>query len=303
MMTLFFAGALAALAQLVTIEPLGLPLSRTNRIELSGYIEKEKWLEAEAALFRHVQDVTDSAALHKALAVAHFRNGRYLLAASAYGRAARIEPLDPGSRFTLAVAYVAMDRRHWARREFEALAEEFPRNPLYPYWIAGIYQQYQWFQEAIRESRRAIALQPAYFMAYDRLGQCLEALGKTDEALAAYNKADELARAAKDSSPWPIYHHGSLLRQNGRFLDALAALERAAELDPKHAETQHELALTLDALDRGPAAVAAMESATQLQPENPKFHYALSRLRRRMGDAKGAVAALEQFKRLSNGHP
>ena len=289
----------AGRAQLVSVDPSALPLAGAVRSELAESIQADDWLAVESHLFRRVRNDPASAALRKALAAAHFRNERYLAAASEYARADRLEPLDPGSRFALATAYVALDRRHWARRELEALAAEFPRNPLYPHWLAGIYQHYQWFDRAIAEAERAISLNPAYAAAHDRLGQCLEALGRTEEALASYAEAERLARAGDDPSPWPSYHRGSLLRDGGRFDEALAPLERAVALDPKNAEARHELGLTLDRLGRPADALATLEAAAALDPDNPKIHYALSRLQRQAGDLAAARSSLERFERLS----
>ncbi|MEZ5357082.1 MAG: tetratricopeptide repeat protein [Bryobacteraceae bacterium] len=288
-------------AQLVAIDPGALPLSDTSRMELSGFLRGQQWLEAETALYRSVRENPASAELRKALAAAHFRNERYLAAATEYGRAARMAPLDPGSRFTLAAAYIALERRHWARRELESLAAEYPRNPLYPHWLAGIYQHYQWFDRAIVESRKAIEINPDFSSAHDRLGQCLEALGRTAEALAAYAKAEQVGRAAGERSAWPSYHRGSLLRQGGKFEEAVAALERAAALEPRNAEVQHELGLTLDRLNRPDEALAALRVAVEAEPGEAKFHYALSRLQRRTGDIDGARASLARFQRLAGG--
>jgi tetratricopeptide (TPR) repeat protein len=290
----------SASAQLVSLDPAALPIPSPARAKLTTHLATGDWLAIESVLFQHVRQTPDSAELRKALAAAHFRLGRHLLAAAEYARAARLQPLDPASRFTLAAAYVALDRRHWARRELEALAAAYPRNPLYPHWLAGIYQHYQWFDVAILESRKAIALNPEFAAAHDRLGQCFEALGRNPEALAAYAKAEQLGRAAGDPSPWPSFHLGSLFRQTGSLPEALEALHRAAALDPGHSHTWHELGLTLDALHRLPEALAALESSVRLDPANPKFLYALSRLQRKMGHDEAAQDSMQRFRRLTN---
>jgi tetratricopeptide (TPR) repeat protein len=296
-MAAMFAMPMAG--QLVSVDAEALPISTAQRAELEHAVRAGQWLKAEAELFGYVRESPESAVLRRALAATHFRNQRYLAAAAEYGRAARIAALDPGSRFALAAAYVALDRRHWARRELEALAAEYPRNPLYPHWLAGIYQHYQWFDRAIEEANKAIAIQPAFSLAHDRLGQCLEALGKSSEALAAYSRAEQLEADAEEPSAWPSYHVGSLLRQNGKLDEALAALERAVRMDPKHAEVQYERGAVLERLGRIEEARAAVEKAVRLEPGRAKFHYALARLQRRLGDINGARGSLETFRRLS----
>ena len=112
-----------------------------------------------------------------------------------------IAPLDELSRFTLATAYIAINRRHWARPELEKLAAMNPENAVYPYWLAGVSYFYQWYDEAIAKLRTSIDLDPDFAPAYDRLGQCLEGAGNTDEALAAYEKAVALNKTQGNGSP------------------------------------------------------------------------------------------------------
>jgi len=53
-------------------------------------------------------------------------------------KAEAIAPLDDPSKFTLAMAYVKLNRRDWARPELEKLAADTPQDPLYLYWLARL---------------------------------------------------------------------------------------------------------------------------------------------------------------------
>ncbi|MCP5109313.1 MAG: tetratricopeptide repeat protein, partial [bacterium] len=149
--------------------------------------------------------VPDSAEL-KTQGAALFEESRYLESAIAYKRADRITPLDNRSRFTLVAAFMALERGHWARPELERLIASEPLNPVYPYWLAGVYYSYNWFDEAVAELNKSLALDPAFAAAYDRLGLCLEGLGKDAEALKEYETAIRLNIESGQSVHWPAYH-------------------------------------------------------------------------------------------------
>ena len=88
---------------------------------------------------------------------------------------------------------------------------------------------YQWYGEAIAKLRTSIELDPDFAQAYDRLGQCFEGAGKTDEALAAYEKAVALNKAQSGGSHWAAWHMGSLLHDMGRLNDAERTLREALQ--------------------------------------------------------------------------
>ncbi len=231
---------------------------------------------------------------------AYFEQGFHLEAARMFAKADRIDSLDERSRFMLATAYVALDRRHWARPQFEKLAREHPSDPRYPYWLARIYYFYNWFEEAIVELQDAIAIDPDFVQAHDRLGLCLEGLGRPQEAIAEYEKAVWLSENAETRSPWPYYHLGSLLRQQGQFARAEKHLRRALAAGPELSAVHYELGVVLDKLGKSRQAVEFLERAAELDPSDPKSHYALARVYRRLDNKEKVVEEIQKFRKLSN---
>ena len=241
----------------------------------------------------------DSAAPLTALGAVLFHNERYLQSAIAYNQAERIAPLGELSRFTLATAYIAMDRRHWARPELEKLAAMNPRNAVYPYWLAGVDYFYQWFDDAIAKLRTSIELDPDFAPAYDRLGQCLEGAGNPDEALAAYEKAIMLNKTQGNGSPWAAWHLGSLLHDLGRLSDAEDALREALQNARDSPRVYYDLGVVLRKQGKLKEAREVLLRAAELDPADPKPHYALAEVYRRSGDKRKALAELEEFQGLS----
>jgi tetratricopeptide (TPR) repeat protein len=281
----------------IDVETLGLPESDAMRLRTA--IDDQSWPVAEAILFSFARTGSPAAPLLRALGAAHLQCGRYLQAARAYREADSLEPLDAGSRFALASAYLGLERRHWARRELERLAAEEPENPLYPNALAGIFHQYQWFELAEEQAHRAIDLAPDSAEGHDQLGQALEGRNRIEEALAAYRAALRKDRVVKKRSPWPAYHLGRLLLESARVEEAAPALEEALSIDPAHVDAMYEWAMALRKLDQPEQALAAFQKAALLAPDQARIEYALSQTYRRLGRIAEAQDAASRFRALS----
>jgi len=255
-------------------------------------------LREEAKAFEASAAAPESASLARALGHAHFAVARYLEAAGAFSRADRIEPLDERSRFTLVNALIAAERRHWARPHLDQLIADHPRKAVYPYWLAGIYIHYQWLDEALAQLDVAVGLEPRMLTAHDRRGQTLQALGRFDEALEAYRRAEILNSGEPVRSPWPLAHRGALLIEMGRLKQAHKALRAAAAIDGSQSEIHYDLGVVQRELGDDPAAVEAFSEAARLGPADPKPHYALAEIYRRAGDQEKARESLQRFRSL-----
>jgi Flp pilus assembly protein TadD len=192
----------------------------------------------------------------------------------------KLRPLSGNEQFSLAMAYIAIKKPAWARAELQKLAVNSPADARYPYWLARISYDEARYEDAEQLLRKAISLDPAAARPYDNLGLNLEALGRLDEALTAYNTARELNRKI-DHSPWPALNSGALALKMGKLPEAKAALDEAITLDNNSAQ-----------------AITELQRATKLDPHYADPWWALSRLLRRRGDTTGASAALAQFQKL-----
>ncbi len=278
----------------IDVDRLGLSEDAAEELRLA--IDEEDWLEVEAQLFDHAQDDARSAPRLVALGFAHFENERYYQAAAAWRKADQIEALSAYQRLALVTAYIAIDRRHWARREVERLIRGNPDDPLYRHWLAGIYFDLQWLEEALKAANQAIALDPAFAAAHDRAGQSLEGLGRLADAESAYRRA--VARAEQD--PWPLVHLGGLLSDRGELDEAEPTLRKAINLDPELAEAHFELGNLLRRGDQLQRARNSLQRATELAPDEAKFHYAFGNVLRQLGETELARQALERFRELTS---
>jgi tetratricopeptide (TPR) repeat protein len=100
--------------------------------------------------------------------------------------------------------------------------------------LAAAYDLEGKYDQAITYYQQAIALKPDNAGYYDNLGNCLAAVGKIDDAMAAYSKSAELD-PVNAASAWR--NAGISLYNAGKMQDAIAPFQKAAAVDPKNAQT------------------------------------------------------------------
>ena len=156
-----------------------LPLDPSARQEIGAALKSRDYTSAEAALVKVADQHPKVPQIYAYLGRLFFIDGKYLNAAIALKKAEALQPLEEKDRFTLAMAYVSLDQPGWARPELEKLAENSPRNPLYPYWLGRLDYDSQNFPAAATRFEKVIALDSDFMKAYDNLGLCLEGWERT----------------------------------------------------------------------------------------------------------------------------
>jgi tetratricopeptide (TPR) repeat protein len=224
-----------------------------------------------------------------------FLQHEYLGSAIAFKKAEALAPLDERSRFTLAMSYVVLGRRDWARPELQKLVASAPRSALYRYWIARLDYDDGRHAAAVGGLLQAIALDRRMVKAHDNLGLCYEALGRDDDALRSYQEAVRLNREAAPRSPWPPLNLGLLLSRLDRLDEAEPLFRESVGIDSRFPQGHYQLGTALEKKGRAEEAVKELEEAARLDPSYAEPPYALARLYRRLGDTGKAERALERF--------
>jgi len=273
-------------------------LAPVVREHVEQAIRARDYLKAEQILVHEIDRNPRSPNLLTLTAGVFFLDGKYLHAATALKKAEALASLDDQSRFTLAMAYVAMDRRGWARPELETLAQKNASTPLYLYWLARLDYDTQQYPAAIQKLERVIAIDPHYMKAYDNLGLCYEAAGRLDDAVAAYRRAVDLNRQGNPVSAWPPLNLGTLLVKLEQLDDAEKYLRDSLLADPKFAQAHYVFGTLLEKQGRDEEAMRELELAAALDPAYAQPHYALGRIYRRVGNAAKAGAEFDQFEKL-----
>lgn len=146
--------------------------------------------------------------------------------------------------------------------------------------------------------KRAIAAKPEWSWPYVGLGNLLGGymLGRTEEAIAALQKAADLEPA------WSRPHDNLaiILRIVGRYEEAEQEALRAIELDPDSVATQTNYANLLTAMGRMEEARERYQRAIEIDPNHPKPYYNLACLDSLEGNVDEAVKYLGEAIRLAS---
>jgi len=196
-----------------------------------------------------------------------------------------------GQPKALGVAYY-LARQYLLFRD--QMAEAIRRDPddFAPYYYLGRYYDSDLddAEEAARWFREALNRNPGYGRARSHLGNCLERLGRVEEAEAAYR--------ASGSLPLSQLGLARLMLAAGDAASALSFVERAAAGDPRDSGAPKLAARVYATLDRPRDAVRALERAAALAPREASTQYQLYRAWQSLGDGAKAAAAFREFERL-----
>jgi tetratricopeptide (TPR) repeat protein len=281
------------------IASLELPAPRAA--ELQRAIDAHDYLTAEKILLAEIEHDPHSPSAGRMLAYAgtvYFLNQDYLNAAIAWKKSDAITPLVPSLRFSLAMAYIRISHPEWARPLLESLAQESPRDALFPYWLGRLAYDAHLYTEAIHQFQHAIALNPSMPRAYDNLGLCYFYENQNDLAMDNYNKAIELDRGSQHPSPWPYINLAATQQFVGQLSNAEANLHEALRLDSSLASTHFQLGTILEDASKLKEAVVELREAARLDPAYPDPHIVLARIYHKLGQQQAARDEVETYQRL-----
>ncbi len=130
------------------------------------------------------------------------------------------------------------------------------------------------------------------------LGDALNTLGKSAEAVDAYNAAIEI-----DPKFYSAYYGLGLVRLNaGRYAEARATLDKAVALNPKDANSLYQRGTALADLGDFAAGRADVEKAIELNAGDTSYYEQLAVIHLAEGDPDAALAAVEQATKVDPGY-
>jgi len=280
-----------------------LPISEQERDTLREDIKARNYTRPEAVLTGEIERQPKSAELLSVLGGIFFLDGKYLNCAVAMKKAEALAPLRARDRFTLAMSYIIINHRDWARPELEKLAGEDPHSPLYPYWLGRIDYDAMQFKDAEAHFQTALNLNSKFMKAYDNLGLTYEALAQYDDAVRVYRQAILMNRSEPSPSPWPPLNLGTLLVKLGKLPEAEAYLEESLKYDSRFAIAHFQMGVLLEKENEDESACKALLEAVHDDPAYPEPHYLLGRIYARRGDKPKADAEWQAFQKLKQESP
>jgi tetratricopeptide (TPR) repeat protein len=279
----------------------GLQLKPFQSAELQGALNRHDYKRAETILLEETQRDPRSARaakLYTLMGHILFLDGQYLNSAIAWKKAQAIAPLDDPTRFSLAMAYLQLNRPDWGRDELQRLSQRDPENTLYLYWLAKLDYDARAYIPAINRLRRVIELDPNMMRAYNNLGLCYDSMGQFDEAIQSFTRAIELNRKQEQPSAWPPLNLAVSLISLNRLDEAVARLNEALTYNPKFPQAHYQLGLVLEKEGKFKEAIVPLQQAIELDPLYPEPHYTLGRIYQRQGKREEAQEEIEKFKKL-----
>jgi tetratricopeptide (TPR) repeat protein len=270
-------------------------------VEVQSLVDAGKLNDAENAARRYVESHRDSADAHYLLGYILFREGNPKLSLAEYTEGQRYRKLGAldleviGSDYFLMEDYAAADQ--WLTKSVELA----PGDANAKYYLGRAKYNQKRFADAARIFTECLKLEPRNAKAADYLGLSYEALGRTDDALAAYRSAIALDAGAP-SNPDAYLDLGTLLVENGRPGEGVPYLLQAAGIAPGDWRILRGLGKAYLQLNRLPEAREALRRAVALAPENAPLHFLLAQALRKSGFEEQARAETERYNALTAAH-
>jgi tetratricopeptide (TPR) repeat protein len=145
----------------------------------------------------------------------------------------------------------------------------------------------------LRECERAVQLSPGYFLAHDWLAIPLSSLGRFDEALAAMDRAKDL-----EPLSLVVHHHEAWVNvMAGRFADAARVAGQALELDANYSFGWWWLGIAQTELGQTGEAVRSLERAQAIFGNLQLGQSALGHGYGRAGRREEALTCIQALKK------
>jgi tetratricopeptide (TPR) repeat protein len=169
-------------------------------------------------------------------------------------------------------------------------------NDSKPYYYLGFYQ---WTirsdpSAALEFFEKAIHLAPDDWKSVYQSGNCLEQLGRLDEARKRYETAISQLNKSGAQFGWPYQGMARLLLDENPQR-ALELAQKAVQLEPDEPSNHLALADVYQRLGNLQEAIREAQIAASKNPNDSKIHYALFKLYRQADDPR-AKSELDVFK-------
>jgi tetratricopeptide (TPR) repeat protein len=166
---------------------------------------------------------------------------------------------------------------HW----LEKAVELDPKNAEAWYFLGRAYYTRSSLPEAQAAFGKVLRLNPMDAKAENNIGLILESQARPAEAIDAYKLAIAWQQNGRPSEQ-PYLNLGSILLDQERNEEALAALEQAVKLAPANPLCRLKLGIAYLRLFKLGSAQSELEEAARLDPENAAVHFQLGKLYKQM---------------------
>jgi tetratricopeptide (TPR) repeat protein len=195
------------------------------------------------------------------------------------------------------LAQTAAGRLDLAEPEFRTAIRLKPDFASAHYFLARLLYTCNHFDEAIQESKAAIALSPGMVRAYENVGLSYE--GEEREQEAEYWYLEAIRRETTSSkTEWPMLDLAILLMHNGRLPEAKQYLTQALAINPANPQAVLQMGILLEKTGDAPGALRQFRDSIQLDPALASAYYYAARVCQKLHQAEEAQLYFAKFKQV-----
>ncbi len=220
-----------------------------------------------------------------------------------FQEATKIAPLSDGDAFTLAMALVNLGDDAGSRAILTNLAQKYPQQALYVYWLGRLDYDQRRYEEAVEKLKKSVELDPNSPRFWDSLGLAYDMEGRIEQAHEAFQKAANLNRTQPRPSPWPPQDLGYCLLRMDHPQEAEIALREALRYDSNLAQAYYHLGRTLEKQGRDVEAIDEYKAAISNDASSPDACYSLAMLYRKLHRDAEASAMFAEYRKRREAQP
>ena len=220
------------------------------------------------------------------------RIGALDAAIDAFRRAVEERPAFRKADNNLILTLVKAGKGPEAIARARALVAAAPEDPDRVFTL-GLAESEQDVAAATTTFRRVLQIEPKHTLARYNLALVLKRADRLPEAIEALQRALEI-----EPRPEALYTLGVIYWQQGDTERAARALRDAVAADARYADAHYTLGAVLAARNDWRGAADALRRAIALRPNLPGAHYSLARVLQQSGEAAAGAAEFEEAERL-----
>jgi tetratricopeptide (TPR) repeat protein len=256
-------------------------------------------------LFREIQgEARDASAMRYNVdpSLAQFRDAHAKESLAEFTTGAKYDRPSAFDLKIVAYDYVLLDDDADADKWMTRSVEWNPKDSDAWYSLGRIKYTENRFEEAIHAYQQCLQLDGRNVKAEDNLGLSYYGLGRTNEALEAYQTAIAWQKDAAEKNPQPFIDLGTLYLEQDRANDALPLFLEVTQIAPGDAKGHEELGKTYSHLNQLPQAQSELEKAIKLAPNVASLHFMLGQVYRKEGMTDKAKVEFARTEELNGTH-
>lgn len=225
-------------------------------------------------------------------------DGQWDIAETLFTDALQVSKTDDRAHWGLAESYWNRGEKELAVRQMEQAVRLSADDPKFVQRLGRMYLDLDRLEEAESHSTRALESMRDSAEAWALRGDCLQAAGRADEALAAYHRA----LALQPDYPHVQLQAAEIYRAQRRYDRLLATLDRLQDgvgTDDAPARVDLLQGVAMKRLGRSEEARRCFARASTKEPDDATPHLELASLAIERGDIAQARQSLELATRLN----